>query len=57
MKLMKYLTVLRNNIVAKQSPKLVLLLHKKTTKQVFLWPNIGQKSIKVLKFVEKLRGF
>ena len=40
---------IRNNIVAKKTTELVLLLHKKTTKLVFLWLNMGQKSFKVLK--------
>ena len=39
---------IRNNIMAKKTTELVLLFHKKTTKIVFLWPNMGQKSIKVL---------
>ena len=37
-----------NNIVAKKTTQLVLLFHKKTNKVVFLQPNMGQKSIKVL---------
>ena len=40
---------IRNNIVAKMTIELILLFHKKTTKLVFLWPNVGQKNIKVLK--------
>ena len=38
-----------NNIVAKKTTELVLLFHKKTTKLVFLWPDMSQKSFKVLK--------
>ena len=40
---------IRNNIVAKKTTKLVFLFHKNTNKLVFLWPNMGQKSIKGLK--------
>ena len=39
---------IRNNIVVINTNEFVLLFHKKTTKLVFLWPNMGQKSIKVL---------
>ena len=39
---------IRNNIVAKQTTELVLLFRKKTTKVVFLWPNISQLCFKVL---------
>ena len=39
---------IRNNIVAKKTTELVLLFRKKTTELVFLWPNMSQKSIKVL---------
>ena len=39
---------IRNNIVAKKTTELVLHFYKKTTKLVFIWPNMGQKSIKVL---------
>ena len=39
---------IRNNIVAKKTTELVLLFHKNITKLVFLWPNMSQKSIKVL---------
>ena len=39
---------IRNNIVAKKTTELVLLFHKKTTKLVFLWPNMSQKCFKVL---------
>ena len=41
--------LLENNIVAKKTTELVLLFHKETTKLVFLWPNMSQKSTKVLK--------
>ena len=37
-----------NNIVAKKTTEIVLLFHKNTTKLLFLWPNMGQKIIKVL---------
>ena len=40
--------IIRNNIVAKKTTELVFLFHKKTTKLVFIWPNMSQKSIKVL---------
>ena len=39
---------IRNNIVAKKTNELVLLFHKNITKQVFLWPNMNQKWLKVL---------
>ena len=39
---------IRNNIVAKKTIELVFIFHKKTTKLVFIWLNMGQKSIKVL---------
>ena len=29
--------------MAKKTTELVLLFHKKTSKLVFLWPNMGQK--------------
>ena len=35
-------------ILAKKKTELLLLFHKNTTKLVFLWPNMGQNSIKVL---------
>ena len=35
-------------ILAKNTIELVLLFHKKTTKLVFLWPNMTQKSFKML---------
>ena len=35
-------------ILAKKTTELVLLFHKETIKLVFFWPNIGQKSFKVL---------
>ena len=34
--------------MAKKTTELFLLFHKNITKLVFLWPNMGQKSIKVL---------
>ena len=40
--------VIRNNIVAKKTTELVHLFHKNKTKLVFLWPNMSQKSFKVL---------
>ena len=40
-------------ILFKKNTEIVLLFHKKTTKQVFLWPNMGQKTIKVLKNKKK----
>ena len=39
---------IRNNIVTKKTTELVLRFHKKTTKLVFLWPNISKTSIRVL---------
>ena len=39
---------IRNNIVTKKTTELVLLFHKNITKLVFHWPNMGQKSFKVL---------
>ena len=45
---------IRNNIVAKKTTELVLLFHKKTTKLVFLWPNIDQKCFKVLSVKDKI---
>ena len=33
-------------ILAKKTTELVLHFHKKTTKLVFLWPNVGQKASK-----------
>ena len=38
-------------IVAKKTTEFVLLFHKKTTNLIFLWPNISQKSIKVLTYI------
>ena len=35
-------------ILAKKTTEIVLLFHKNTTKLVFLWPNMGQKCIKML---------
>ena len=43
---------IRNNIVAKKTTELVLLLHKKINKLVFLRPNICQLCFKVLKKVK-----
>ena len=43
-----YLSEYINNVVAKKTTEVVLLFHKKTTKLVFLWPNMSQKNIKVL---------
>ena len=37
---------IRKNIVAKKTIELVFLFHKKTTKLVFLWPNMGLKGSK-----------
>ena len=39
---------IRNSIMGKNTTELILLFHKKTNKLVFLCPNMGQKSIKVL---------
>ena len=39
---------IRNKIVAKKTTELVLIFHKKTTKIVFLWPNMGQLGFNVL---------
>ena len=39
---------IRNNIVAKKTTELVLFFHKNITKLISLWPNMGQKCIKVL---------
>ena len=35
-------------VLAKKTTELILLFHKNITKLVFLWPNMGQKSFKVL---------
>ena len=43
-----------NNIVAKKTTEIVLLFHKKTTKLVFLWPNMGQKHESVITIVCKV---
>ena len=40
--------IIRNNIVSKNTTELVLLFHKNLTNLVFLWPNMSQKSLKVL---------
>ena len=37
-------------ILDKKTTELVLLFHKNITKQVFLWPNMGQKCCKELTF-------
>ena len=42
---------IRNNIVAKKTTDLVLPFHKNITKLVFLWSNMGQKTIKVLSVI------
>ena len=39
---------IRNNIVAKKTTELFLRFHKKTTKLVLIWPNIGQLCLEVL---------
>ena len=44
-------------ILAKNTTELVLLFHKKTTKLVFFWPNIGQKSIKVLIKIKYIKTY
>ena len=44
---------IRNNIVAKKTTELVLLFNKNITKLFSLWPNMGQKSFKVLIFDDK----
>ena len=36
-------------ILVKKTTELALLFHEKTTKLVFLWPNMGLKNFKVLK--------
>ena len=38
-------------ILPKKSTELVLLFREKTTKLVFLWPNMSQRGIKVLKCI------
>ena len=40
-------------IVVKKTTELVLLFHKKTTNLIFLWPNMGQLTFKVLKSKKK----
>ena len=42
---------IRNNIVAKKTTEIVILFHKKTTKSVFLWLILSQKSIKMLTYI------
>ena len=50
-----YLAI-RNNILAKKkTTELVLLFYKNISKLVFHWPNMGQKSIKVLMLIEYLK--
>ena len=44
-------------ILAKETTELVLFLNKKTTKLGFLWPNMGQKSIKMLITQIKINTF
>ena len=39
----------RNNIVVKKTTELVHIFHKNIIKLIFLWHNMSQKSIKVLK--------
>ena len=34
-------------VVTKMTTELVLLFHKKTTKLVFIWPNMDQKASKL----------
>ena len=46
---------IRNNIVAKKITELVLLFHKNITKLIFLWPNVGQKSFKVLVYLVNMK--
>ena len=52
---------IRFNIVAKMTTELVLLFHEKTTKLVFLKPNMGQLCFKMLKFnyltIERLQVY
>ena len=38
---------IRNNIMAQKTTELVLLFNKKTTKLLFLWPNMGHLCLKV----------
>ena len=41
-------------ILAKNTTELVLLFHKNITKLVFLWSNMGKKSIKVLNINDQI---
>ena len=41
-------------IMAKETTELILLFYKNITKLVFLWPNMGQKSFKVLSNRKKI---
>ena len=43
-------------IMTKNTTEFVLLIHKNTTKLVFLWLNMGQNSIKVLRNKQKKTG-
>ena len=43
-------------ILAKKTTELVLIFHKKKTKSIFLWPNMGQKSIKVVNNIYNITG-
>ena len=46
-KLLTYKAI-RNNIVTKKTTELDLIFHKNLTKLDFFWPNMSQKSFKVL---------
>ena len=52
--ILKCLIWLKNNFVAKKAAELVLLYHKKTTKLVFLGPNVSQLCFYVLKSLNEL---
>ena len=52
---MLFLQTITKNIVAKKTTELLLFFHKKRTKLVFLWLNMGQKSIKLSVFKFKLQ--
>ena len=43
--------------MAKKTTKLILFFHKNKTKLVFLWPNMSQKSFKVLTIKIKIPLF
>ena len=43
-------------ILAERTTEHVLLFHKKITKLVFLWPNMDQKSLRVLIFTILMQG-